>query len=197
MFFDITRSQSGFAGDSDHSTPHKSTSNINDLLPHGHKRQDKINALKDRAESPNFLQHPAISTFPNLGRTIHNTLGNYTTCLTDGFFFAHKLMDQCGLRRKDARVEDGISGEVIHWKEQPQIVIHTHLGKKTNMIDEEDEKQFLERLLTGMCLAFLRIYECKGKCCSEVPEDEVELEYLFTRLSKVIKENLRIKLDLR
>lgn len=189
---------------------HKPTSEIKNLSPNSHKRKDLINLLLCNVYSPTFSQHPIIPTFENLGRPIHNTMGRYTLCLTteeyrmntyakffDALFFANKLRDFYGLLRKDTGVEGGTFGEFVQWKEKPQVVIYTDLGKKTSLTNEKDKKIFLERLLFGMCWGFLHIYECKEPCCSELQEGDAELERLLEKLSKVSGQDLGISLELK
>ncbi|KAI9649225.1 hypothetical protein NHQ30_001793 [Ciborinia camelliae] len=197
--------------DSDHTAPHKHTSKIKNLSPNSHKRKDLINSLMERTLSPSFLQQSIKSTFSDLEHTIHNTIGRNTTRLTteehhmhtyarffDDLFFAHKLKGLCGLLQKTTGTRTGGTfGEVIQWREQPNIVFYADPAKKASLTNEKDKKEFLERLLVGMSLAFLNIYECKGRCCSEVPEDSLELERkLFSRLSSVAAEYLGIQLEL-
>ncbi|KAF5877357.1 uncharacterized protein Bfra_001724 [Botrytis fragariae] len=193
-------------------TPHiarKPTSRIRSLSPDSHKRKDLINLLLCNVCSPTFSQHPIIPTFADLGRPIHNTMGRYTICLTteehrmntyakffDDLFFANKVRDFCSLRRKDTGVESGTFGEFLQWKEKPQVIIYTDLGKKTSLTNERDKKIFLERLLVGMCWAFLYIYECKEPCCAESQEGGAELEKLFDELSRALDKDLGIKLEL-
>ncbi|KAF7899885.1 hypothetical protein EAF00_004221 [Botryotinia globosa] len=168
---------------------HKTTLSIENLSPNSHKRKDLINHLLSNVDSPTFSQHPIITTFADLGRPIHNTMGRYTICLTteeyrmntyakffDDLFFANKVRDFCCLRRKDTGIESGIFGEFVQWKEKRQVVVYTDLGKKTSLTNEKDKKIFLERLLVGMCWAFLHIYESEEPCCSEAQEGSAELK---------------------
>ncbi|KAF7955773.1 hypothetical protein EAE96_004696 [Botrytis aclada] len=187
---------------------HKSTSVIRNVSPDSHKRKDLINLLLCNVCSPTFSQHPIIPTFAGLGRPIHNTMGRYTICLTteeyrmntyakffDDLLFANKVRDFCSLLRKDTGV-GGTFGEFLKWKEKPQLIIYTKLGKQTSLTNEKDKKIFLEKLLVGMCWAFLHIYECKEPCCSESQEGGAELEILFDELSRVSEKDLGIKLEL-
>ncbi|TGO37403.1 hypothetical protein BHYA_0098g00260 [Botrytis hyacinthi] len=173
---------------------HKATSSIKNLSPNSHKRKDLIDLLLSNVDSPTFSQHLIITTFADLGRPIHNTMGRYTICLMteeyrmntyakffDDLFFANKVRDFCSLRRKDTGVDSGTFGEFVQWKEKPQVVIYTDL----------------ERLLVGMCWAFLYIYECKEPCCAESQEGVAELEILFDKLSRVSEKDLGIKLELK
>ncbi|KAF7853343.1 uncharacterized protein EAF02_011997 [Botrytis sinoallii] len=188
---------------------HKASPSIKNLSPNSHKRKDLINLLLCNVDSPTFSQHPIITTFADLGRPIHNTMGRYTICLTteehrmytyakffDDLFFANKVRDLCSFLRKDTGVESGAFGEFVQWKEKPQVVIYTDLGKRTSLTNEKEKKIFLERLLAGMCWAFLYIYECKEPCCSESQAGGAELERLFDELSRVSEKDLGIKLEL-